>query len=190
MAKAQARQQAQANRHRRQEDFGVGDEVMVTTKHWNLRRPTRKLAEQSAGPFRIIEKVGNSYKLDLPANIKIHPIFAPEKLRRASRLEPLEGQIMDPQPPISVDGQDEWEVERILAVRKVRNKLLYRVKWTGHDEDITWYPARNFKNSPYLIRDFHSEYPELPGPPRRLTDWLKAAEQDEYLGDHEDDDKL
>ena len=82
MAKAQTRQRIQANKHRRKEDFGIGDYVMVTTKHWNLRRPTRKLAEQSVGPFRIMERVGNAYKLDLPDSIKVHPVFAPEKLRR------------------------------------------------------------------------------------------------------------
>jgi len=36
---AQARQRSQANRHRREEDFGVGDYVMITTKNWDLRRP-------------------------------------------------------------------------------------------------------------------------------------------------------
>jgi len=45
MERAQAQQKVQANKHRREEDFGVGDYVMVTTKSWNLRRPTRKLAE-------------------------------------------------------------------------------------------------------------------------------------------------
>jgi len=76
MAKAQTRQRIQANKHRRKEDFGIGDYVMVTTKHWNLRRPTRKLAEQSVGPFRIMERVGNAYnKLDLPDSIKVHPVF-------------------------------------------------------------------------------------------------------------------
>src|SRR6202030_1899579 len=85
-------------KHRREEDFGGGDYVMVTTKSWNLRRPTRKLAEQSVGPFRITERVGNAYRVDLPAGIKVHPIFASEKLRRASRTEPLNGQIADPPP--------------------------------------------------------------------------------------------
>jgi hypothetical protein len=95
-------------------------------------------------------------------------------------LKPLDGQTIDPQPPITVDGQDELEVERILAVRLVRKKLLYRVKWVGHDDDLTWYPARNFRNSP---RDFHNGYPGL------AETSLKAAEEDRFLEDHEDDDK-
>jgi len=160
---AQARQRSQANRHRREEAFGVGDYVMVTTKNWD--------------------------RLELPESIKVHPIFSPEKLRRAAKTEPLNGQTADPQPPITVDGQDEWEVEQILAVRLIRKRLFYRVKWLGHDDDLTWYPARNFKNSPHRIRDFHVQYPNLAGPPKRLAEWLKATDEDVFLEDHEEDDK-
>jgi transposase InsO family protein len=189
MDRAQRAQKAQADRHRREVDFDVGDYVMVTTKDWNLGRPSRKLGEQAAGPYKIVGKVGHSYKLQLPDSIKVHPVFAPEKLRRAATTDPLQGQIPDPQPPIEVDGQEEWELERILAVRLVRQKLQYRAKWLGQDDDPTWYPAGNFKNSPYAIRDFHGQYPELPGPPKRLGQWVKAAEEDMFLEDHEDDDR-
>jgi hypothetical protein len=53
--------------------------------------PSQKLAEQSVGPYMIIEKVGNAYQIDLLESIKVHPVFYPEKLRKASSLEPLEG---------------------------------------------------------------------------------------------------
>jgi hypothetical protein len=72
-----------------------------------MGRPSWKLAEQSVGPYTIIEKVGNAYWIDLPESIKVHPVFHPEKLRKASSLEPLEGQILTPQPPMQVNGQDE-----------------------------------------------------------------------------------
>jgi hypothetical protein len=52
----------------------------------------------------IIEKVGNAYQIDLPESIKVHPVFHPEKLRKALSLEPLEGQILTPQPPVQVNG--------------------------------------------------------------------------------------
>ena len=50
--------------------------------------------EQSVGPYMIIEKVGNAYQIDLPESIKVHPVFYPEKLCKASSLEPLEDQIL------------------------------------------------------------------------------------------------
>ncbi|KAL1979106.1 hypothetical protein VTN96DRAFT_6844 [Rasamsonia emersonii] len=189
MEDAQRRQKEQADRHRRDVDFDVGDWVMVTTKDWKMDRPSRKLANQAAGPYQIVEKVGHSFKLDLPDSIRVHPVFSPEKLRRAASTEPLRGQIPDEQPPIKVNGQDEWEVEQILAVRLRYGKLQYRVKWVGHDDDPKWYPAGLFKNAPTRIRDFHLEYPEAPGPPVRLAEWLKAAEDDEFLEDHIADDR-
>jgi transposase InsO family protein len=186
---AQARQKAQADKHRREADFEVGDQVMVTMKHWKLSRPSQKLAEKAAGPFTILEKVGNAYRLDLPASIKVHPIFNPEKLRRAATTEPLRGQIPDPQPPIEVDGHEEYEVEQVLAVRLNRQKLQYRVKWIGHDDDPEWYPAGDFVNSPIAIRDFHAQYPDQPGPPKRLPIWLDAAEKEEFIPEHEEDNR-
>ena len=100
IAKSQQLQIRQANKHRREEDFGIGDSVFVTTKDWLQDRPSRKLSHLASGPYKIIEKVGNSYKIDLPEAIRVHPIFHPSKLRKAATTEPLEGQHIDPSPPI------------------------------------------------------------------------------------------
>lgn len=43
-----------------------------------------------------------------------------------------------------------------------RGKLQYRVKWLGWDEDRDWYNAAGFENSPEIIQDFHSRYPDKP----------------------------
>jgi hypothetical protein len=96
---------------------------------------------------------------------------------------------LDPPPPIEVNGEAEWEVDKILAVRTHYRKLQYRVKWVGTDEDITWYPAGDFKNAPQKLIEFHERYPDKPGPPLRLQEWIKAALNDEFLDDHPDDDK-
>jgi hypothetical protein len=158
---------------------------MITTKNWQLERPSRKLSDQWAGPYKILEKIGNAYHLDLPKTLKIHPVFAPEKLRKATRSEPLPGQTEDPPPPIEVDEEEEWEVEKIVACKmNLKQGLLYRVKWRGYDTDNTWYPARNLKNSPQLLQAFHDQNPERCKPPWRLPIWLEASEKDEYVEDH------
>ena len=96
-------------------DFDVDDMIMISTKNWNTGRPSKKLDYQWAGPFRILAKEGNAFRIDLPASIKVHPVINPEHLRRASTSEPLPGQHADEPPPITVNDQDEWEVKEILA---------------------------------------------------------------------------
>ena len=169
MQGAQETQKRNADRHRREVDFQVGDEVWLSLKSYKTDRPSRKLSDQMAGKFRIVEKIGNAYKLDLPPSMRIHPVFSPDKLRKAAN-DPLPGQIDDPAPPIEIGGRDEWEVEQVLAVRLRYRKLQYRVKWIGHDDDPVWYPARNLKNAARCLREFHEAYPNEPGPPKRLYD--------------------
>ncbi len=188
VGRAQTRYAAQANKKRRLIDFDKGDMVYVKTKDWNMHRPSRKLSEQNAGPFEILEKRGNAFVLQLPDSIKVHPVFNAEKLRKAA-MDPLEGQENEEPPPIEVDGEHEWEVEKILGVRIVRGRLRYRAQWVGFDEDLEEYGAGNFKHAPMLLKEFHEKYPDQPGPPRNLGYWLKCALSDELPEDRGDDDK-
>jgi hypothetical protein len=80
MGKAQEQQAYQANKHRREVDFDTGDYVYMTMANWKTNRPSRKLENQQAGPYKILSKEGNSYRLDLPPLIKVYPVFSPDKL--------------------------------------------------------------------------------------------------------------
>ena len=187
MAQSQERYATQANKHRRPADFGVGDKVWVSTKHWKTDRPSRKLSDQMAGPFEITEKVGHSFRLRLPDSIKVHPVFHADRLRRAPE-DPLPGQ-RNPEPPaLDVNDNDEFEVDHILAVRKLRGKLKYRVKWKGWDDDPDWYPASHLRHCPIALQVFHSENPAQPGPPKNLTYWLQCAENDVFPDTRPGDD--
>jgi hypothetical protein len=62
-----------------------------------------------------MKREGNAFRLDLPDSIKVHPVFAPEKLRKAPSTPPLPSQVQDPAPPLEVNSKDEWEIDEILA---------------------------------------------------------------------------
>ena len=63
----------------------------------------------------------------------------------------LPRQYNNPLPPIQIVEDEEWEIKEILAVKKVRKVLKYYASWIGHDKDLEWYPASNFKYSPYKL---------------------------------------
>jgi hypothetical protein len=165
---AQTAHAEQANRHRHPDPvLRVGDRVWLKRKNVKTTRPSNKLDYKLLGPYTILSKVGSrAYKLDLPPNAKIHPVF------HISLLEPsqptsttIPGHIQPPPLPIVLDDEEEWEVEEIVDSRRHRGQIQYRVKWTGfHDPDTTWYPADNFQNSPDAITQFHRRYPNKPAP--------------------------
>jgi hypothetical protein len=187
MKESQQKKERDVNPHRREPDFQPGDKVWISTKNIKTERPSRKLDHQQMGPYEILRKEGYSYRVKLPDNMNVHPVFAPGLLRKAAD-NPLPGQVNEPPPVIKITADEEHEVEAILAVKKIRKTLKYRASWTGHDNDPEWYPASDFKYSPHLLRDFHLQHPELPGPPRRLSEWITSWENGIDNYDELDDD--
>ena len=185
---SQERMTTQANKHRREPDFDVGDWVWVVKPNWATDRPSVKLDWRRRGPFQIMERKGYSYRLALPSDVKVHPVFPADKLRKAPR-DPVPGQDFERPPPVVVDGELEYEVEEILAARVHYGKLQYRAQWKGWDPDPKWYPASDFKNAARLIRRYHDARVTDPGPPVNLEAWLSAAEEGTEAPDHPDDDK-
>ena len=57
--------QKQANKHCQESDFGLGNRVWITTKNWKTDRPSYKLDYQIAGLYKVLEKVGNTYRVKL-----------------------------------------------------------------------------------------------------------------------------
>ena len=106
-------------------------------------------------------------ELELPATMRIHPVFNVNLIRPASE-NPQPGQQQPPPPPVEVDGVEQWEVEEIVDStweRRGRGKprLKYTVKWRGYNE-TSIEPTSYLENCAELVRDFHRRYPNKPGP--------------------------
>jgi transposase InsO family protein len=189
MSMAQAKQRRASNRKRREVNFGVGDDVYVLREGWQSQRPSQKLDWIWSGPYKILEKRGESFRLDLPPQMRIHPVFAPDRLRKAAAVG-MVGQVLEPPQPEIINGEEEWNVEEVLASRVIKKTLQYKVRWSGYDEaDPQWYPARNFAHAPSQLRKFHLKHGNAEGPPANLESWLKAEEEERRVEEHPDDDR-
>ena len=168
ITRAQKSQALYYNKKRKQvQNLHIGDQVYKNTKNITTTRPMKKLDHKRIGPFKIIKKLSShAYKLDLPPSMKIHPTFHISKLtpRYVKGLEDINGRLVAPPPPIIIDSNEEYEVEKILDSRRYRNKLQYKVKWKGYEDpsEDTWEAEENLKNAMLLIKQFHIAYPNKP----------------------------
>src|SRR6202008_1710536 len=149
------------------------------------QRPSKKLDDKRAGPFKILEKVGAAaYRLELPAQWKIHPVFNEVLLSRYQ--EPIfpSQQTPPPPPPDIIEQQEEYEVEEIRDSRMHRRRLEYLMHWKGYpSEEDTWEPEKNVAHSPEAIADFHRRYPSAP---RRINAVLNFRPYENLTIIHED----
>ena len=149
----------------------VGDLVMLNAKNIRTKRPTKKLSPKLYGPFTVMEKRGNrAFKLEISPRLNIKPLFHVsllEQYRHTNR----PGREQPPREPEEIDGDLEWEVERIVKseiITYVRRRprmqeIRYFVKWAGYSEDKnTWKPPESLENAQELVEAFHQENPDMP----------------------------
>ena len=105
----------------------------------------------------------NAYELELPPQLRIHPVVNISKLRRYRRSPASFIGRPTPAtrpPPDCIDpaGDAVYEVERILARRtRGHGRIEYLVKWKGYpNEDCTWEPKRGL-SCPELLREFEEQ---------------------------------
>jgi hypothetical protein len=147
--------------------FKVGDLVWLSRKHISTNRPSSKLDYKRLGPFKILEVVGeakSAYKLELPVQMRIHPVFH-VSLLTPYKANTIPGRQQAPAPPVVIDGNEEWEVEKILDSRIHYRKLQYYVDWKGYTPaDRTWEPAEHLSHAPKLIEEYHRQFSQRPAP--------------------------
>ena len=116
--KAQTSMKIQADKHHRDHPFQIRDKVMLNTQNLNLRAThSHKLSHRWIRPFPIIgQKHKDSFKLDLPGNLKIHPIFHANLLKKWITNDDMQFPDRHQAPPllILVNNSEEFEVDAII----------------------------------------------------------------------------
>ena len=132
----------QADNHRRDVQFEVGDRVYLKLRPYRqqsvARRVNEKLAPKYYGPFVVLEKIGAvAYKLQLPPSSLIHPVFHVSQLRKAIG----EGESLPTLPTtLTEDMMVMMTPETLEGVREGRDgRKEVRVTWKGlPGYEATW----------------------------------------------------
>jgi len=130
LGKAQEEMRKFADRKRREgEEYKVGDLVLLSTKDlkWQMKgKRSEKLTEHFVGPYKIKEIISsNAVELELPKSIKIHPVVNVSRVRLYK--PQVEGQKKIPPKLVIIEGEEEFEVEKILNKRIVQGKEKFLV---------------------------------------------------------------
>ena len=139
--------------------YCVGDRVWLEAQNLTTSHPSAKLAPRRYGPFLITSVISHtSYRLKLPPQWKIHPVFHASLLTPYKETKEHGENFPEPAPDL-INGQPEWEVEQILGARRRRNQLQYLIRWKGFSEaHDSWEPLTHIK-ADQLIEAFHEKNP-------------------------------
>ena len=123
----QAQQRNYNTKHIPSPNYQSGDKVWLLRKYIRTERPSSKLDSNLLGPFEVLENIRNtSFRLRLPSSMKIHPVFHISLLESVSSEPPLR-KVTPSLDPVVLDDQEEFEVETIIASKRLRKKLYYLI---------------------------------------------------------------
>jgi len=130
LGKVQEEMRKYADRKRGEvDDYKVRDLVMLSTKdlkYQMIGRRIEKLTERFVGLYKIKKIISmNMVKLELPSTIRIHPVVNVSRIHRY--IGQVEGQRREQPTPVIIEGEEEWEVEKILNKQQIQGKDKYLV---------------------------------------------------------------
>ena len=116
-------------KHKDTPKYKVGDQVWLEGRQLCTNQPTTKLAPRRHGPFKIVQVMSTvNYCLELPTQWSIHPVFYINLLTPYCETL-MHGLNYQCPPPDLVDGEEEYEVKKILDSWRFgrKRKLQYLV---------------------------------------------------------------
>lgn len=187
LLKAQDQMKKQADHKRREVNYQVGDLVLLRLRPYRQSSTkgnssvSAKLAKRFYGPFQVIERIGPiAYKLKLPDEAKIHPVF------HCSKLKPFRGTPTPPSietfPSTFVNDQPLISPLAILDHRRTSPEAPWEVlvQWRGLSPDET-----SWENWTKLQEEYHLEGKVILQGPRDDTNKTISTEEEQQNANSE-----
>src|SRR6266850_921850 len=139
--------------------YTLGQKVWLKATNLKMSHPMVKLQAKCYGPFSITNIISHvTYQLSLLPQWKIHNVFHAGYLLPYKEMEEHGPNFPEP-PPKLMEGEPEYEIERIVDMRCFRcnKKTQYKVQWKGYAEaHDSWEPVENI-HAPELLEEYHRE---------------------------------
>jgi hypothetical protein len=143
---------AYANQSRREQEFEVGNKVMISSSNlrndFDKERPSAKLADVWYGPYLVTKKVSHvAYKVNLPTSLKkVHNVFHVSKLKKYIDRDGNENLVVEEDIESIVDNQ---------TIKRGNNEIRqYLVQFKGQTvQDAKWINESQLMNCQTLLPD-------------------------------------
>ncbi|CAI7783068.1 unnamed protein product [Closterium sp. NIES-53] len=154
----QTSQKQYADRQRRDHSVAVGDQVLLFTRNLNLSHLPSKLRPRFCGPFLVEAQVTPvTFRLRLPDTWKLHNAFHVQLLKPyKDPNQQFQGRQLPPPPPVLIQDEPEYEVERVLTHRRRGGKALeFLLRWKGYDPtEDSWVAEADIGNARRALKDY------------------------------------
>ena len=122
--------------------FEVGDHIWLQAKQIKIHQQSAKLGPKQLGPFEVTEVLSDvDYQLALPSVLCLHDVFHIDHLSPYKGNE-VNGLTPPPPDPVTIDGEEEYEVDHIRDSKMFGHTLKYLVCWKGYGEGCRDSPSR------------------------------------------------
>ncbi|ESK87491.1 hypothetical protein Moror_11577 [Moniliophthora roreri MCA 2997] len=131
------------------EKNGKDDQMIIYSVYSGPKAPKRE------GPFKIESVLGPvTYKLTLPEQWKVHPVFHTFLLSPYKRNEVHGRNFLKP-PPDLIEGQEEHEIEAIIRHTPKRKPQRFLVSWKGYPSaENEWLWEEDFEHAKETLADY------------------------------------
>ncbi len=105
------------------------------------------------------KKFPDTYKLEVPENLKVHPVFHVSLLKSVARDASRPNREHNSRPPPDlVHNEPEFEVEVVFKLKQPRGREReYLVKWKGHHPiEASWVNESDMEHAQEAIEEFHN----------------------------------
>ncbi|PNY14541.1 hypothetical protein L195_g011223 [Trifolium pratense] len=156
--RAQQYMKKQADKNRTEVNLQVGELVLVKLQPYRQQsvalRKNQKLGMRYFGPFEIIARIGKvAYKLKLPDNAKIHPVF------HVSQLKPFKGTTQDQYLPLPLTMSEVGPIIQPVSILDART--IVRESQKVHQILIQWDQTTPAETTWEDFDDLQNKFPTL-----------------------------